>query len=453
MTPDGLSGELADERRFLNTFPDFDELSASEVRRISTDIRAQVEAAIPSLVREVQSKVGPVAEASDPRFNAPDFTLYAGAGGVALSLWAAHQYLRDVARHASLARGCSTDCHRALACALELTQTEDASSPGFYCGAPGVHALAAVVLGKQDPLSAAEHMRRVLHGLDAALGHPETELLYGRAGYLHSLLVLRRSTPPEMHPPGLERALAAVFDSLMRDGALQGEALAQRSTGRPVAPSLLAFRFPAKSGHFYGGAAHGLAGVLYALMQFPELCARPGTRELVTGAVDGLVALQSEEGNFPTLLGGSESPREADLVHWCHGAPGILPTLCKASEVFGENRYLDAARRAADCVWSQGILRKGLGICHGIAGSVLGLLTFYRVTREERYLYRALRLCETTWSEHCLATMRSSPDRQRYVPGIPDLPFSLMEGSAGVLYTYVSILRPGSASFPGYDIA
>ncbi|HMJ12022.1 MAG TPA: LanC-like protein [Polyangiaceae bacterium] len=437
----------------MNTFPDFDELGASEALRISTDIRTQVDAAIPSLVREIQSKVGPIAEASDPRFSVPDFTLYAGAGGVALSLWAAHQYLRDVAPHARLARGCLTDCHRALACALELTQTEDGSSPGFYCGTPGVHALAAVVLGTQDPPAAAEHMRRVLDGLDAALGHPETELLFGRAGYLHSLLVLRRSTPPELRPPELESALAAVFDSLIRDGALQGEALARRSTELQIAPSLLAFRFPAKNGNFYGGAAHGLGGVLYVLMQLPELCSRPGTRALVAGAVDGLLALQSEQGNFPTLLGGSESPREADLVHWCHGAPGMLPTLCKAYELFGEDRYLDAARRAADCVWSHGILRKGLGICHGIAGSVLSLLTVYRATQEERYLYRALRLCETTWCDRCLDTIRSSTDRQRHVPGMPDLPFSLMEGRAGVLYTYVSILRPDSASFPGYDTA
>jgi lantibiotic modifying enzyme len=446
----GLSGELADERRFVNAFPDYDELGDDEAFDVTSDIRTKVDAAIPALVREIQSKVGPIAEASDPRFSVPDFTLYAGVGGLALALWAAHRYLRGIASHARLAETCLIDCHRAIACALELTETEDTSSPGFYCGAPGVFALAAIILGKHDPAAAAQHTRRVLDGLGAALAHPETELLFGRAGYLHSLLVLRRYTPPERRPPELDAALAAVFDSLLRDGAAQGKALARRSTEQPTA-SQLAFRFPAKDGAFYLGAAHGLAGVLYALMQLPELCLRPGVRELVAGAVDGILTLQNEYGNFPTLVGGPGQRREADLVHWCHGAPGILPTLCKAYEVFGEDRYLKAARRAADCVWSQGILRKGLGICHGIAGSVLSLLTLYRITREKRDLYRALRMCEATWCEPCLATMRSSPDRQRYVEGLPDLPHSLMEGSAGVLYTYVSVLCPDTASFPGYD--
>jgi hypothetical protein len=188
-------------------------------------------------------------------------------------------------------------------------------------------------------------------------------------------------------------------------------------------------------------------------MQLPELCLRPGTRELVAGAVDGLLSLQSEYGNFPTLLEGPDAPREADLVHWCHGAPGILPTICKAYEVFGERRYLEAARRAADCVWSNGILRKGLGICHGIAGSVLSLLTVYRTTREKCHLYQALRMCEAMWCEPCLDAIRRTPDRQRYVQGMPDLPYSLMEGSAGTLYAYVSVLRPDAARFPGYDVA
>src|SRR5262245_39479530 len=109
----GLSGELSDERRFANTFPDFDELGDDDVVDVMSDIRTKVDAAIPALVREIQSKVGPIAEASDPRFNVPDFTLYAGTGGLALALWAAHRYLRGTGSRASLADACLLDCHRA----------------------------------------------------------------------------------------------------------------------------------------------------------------------------------------------------------------------------------------------------------------------------------------------------------------------------------------------------
>jgi len=216
----------------------------------------------------------------------------------------------------------------------------------------------------------------------------------------------------------------------------------------PWAQSPLAFAFPTKgTSSVYFGAAHGLAGVLYAMLHLPERCLRAGTRERVVGALDFLVSIQTGEGNFPVAL---RHP-EVSLVHWCHGAPGIIPTLCKAYEVFGEERYLVAARRAGDCVWSSGLLRKGLGVCHGIAGSALSQLTLYRTTGNHRHLYRALRTCEAMWSERCLKTIGETTDPQRYRCGVPDFPYSLMEGKAGLLYAYVSMQRPDQSSFPGYD--
>jgi hypothetical protein len=185
------------------------------------------------------------------------------------------------------------------------------------------------------------------------------------------------------------------------------------------------------------------------LLRLPERCLDPDARQRVVGALDCLVSLQKEDGNFPVDARGGKS----DLVHFCHGASGIIPTLCKAYEVFGDGRYLAAARRAADCVWLRGILRKGLGICHGIGGSVLSLLTLFRTTRSDGDLYRALRMCEATWSERCLASISQSADPSRYRTGVPDLPDSLMEGKAGVLYAYVAAKLPDLSSFPGYDAA
>jgi hypothetical protein len=215
----------------------------------------------------------------------------------------------------------------------------------------------------------------------------------------------------------------------------------------PLAQSPLAVRFPARPGGWtYFGAAHGLAGVLYVLLHLPDRCLHAGVRPLITGALDFLVSIQREDGNFPS----SVEPADA-LVHWCHGAPGIIPTLCKAYEVFGDPSYLTAARRAADCVWARGILRKGLGVCHGITGSALSQLSLYRTAGTQRELYRALRLCEATWSPRCLRVIDESLDPQRRRQGTPDYPYSLMEGKAGVLYAYVAMQRPDQSSFPGYD--
>jgi lantibiotic modifying enzyme len=242
----------------------------------------------------------------------------------------------------------------------------------------------------------------------------------------------------------LEPALVAVFDSLERDGAKLGASLSRSYPDEPLARSALAFSF---GNAVYFGAAHGLAGVLFAMLHLPEQCLRPGTRERIVGALDFLVDIQTKDGNFPVALG----THSASLVHWCHGAPGVIPTLCKAHEVFGDDRYLQSALRAGDCVWSRGLLRKGVSVCHGIAGSALSHLTLYRATGNSRHLYRALRTCEATWFEPCLEAIAQTPDPQRYVPGVPNYPDSLMEGKAGLLYAYVSIQRPDQSSFPGYD--
>jgi lantibiotic modifying enzyme len=444
-----LSGEVQDERRFVNTFPDFDDLPAEQVRDLCAHLRARIDSLIPPLIEELRPKIGPIAEASDPRFSEPDFTLYAGAGGLALALWAAASHLERSDTQSGLADACLADAHRALGHALDLAETDRTSSTGFYCGAAGVHALAARIRSARDPSAAVEHTGQVLAALGRALEQPETELLYGRAGYLHSLLVIRRSTDPGGRTSELENALAVVFDTLVREGAALGTELSRRFPDNALAQSPLAYRFPAKDGAVYFGAAHGLSGVLYALLQLPERCLHSSAREAITGALDFLVSIQSQEGNFPADMHGSG----LDLFHWCHGAPGILPTLCRAYEVFGDERYLDAARRAADAVWSFGLLRKGLGVCHGIAGSALSLLAMYRTTGNERYRYRALRMCEATWSERCLAVIGQSHAPQRYRPGVPDLPYSLMEGKAGLLYAYIAMQRPHQGTFPGYDDA
>lgn len=49
-------------------------------------------------------------------------------------------------------------------------------------------------------------------------------------------------------------------------------------------------------------------------------------------------------------------------VQWCHGAPSLIPVLAKAAEVLdghvSQEAILDAAKKAADVVWEQGLLTK-----------------------------------------------------------------------------------------------
>ena len=78
---------------------------------------------------------------------------------------------------------------------------------------------------------------------------------------------------------------------------------------------------------FAKGAAHGLVGILFALMLFPEyLRSHRNAEEAVRATVDYLISVTpSGSGNLPAatdeLPPHQRSPNE-ELVHWCHGAAG-----------------------------------------------------------------------------------------------------------------------------------
>jgi len=110
---------------------------------------------------------------------------------------------------------------------------------------------------------------------------------------------------------------------------------------------------------------------------------------------------------------------------------------------FRHDRYLAAARAAADHVWAFGLLRKGVGLCHGIAGNGYAFLALFRVTREAEYLQRA----------HDFAAFALSP-QGRSVLARPDHPHALFEGSAGLCCFLADLLcqNPELASFPGFDL-
>lgn len=79
-------------------------------------------------------------------------------------------------------------------------------------------------------------------------------------------------------------------------------------------------------GSRYWGGAHGLAGIMHTLMHFPL---NKKDEEDVKGTLRYMIARRFPSGNYPS----SEGNATDRLVHWCHGAPGIAMTLCKASKV------------------------------------------------------------------------------------------------------------------------
>ena len=131
---------------------------------------------------------------------------------------------------------------------------------------------------------------------------------------------------------------------------------------------------------------------------------------------DALRGLETRGGNWPSSL----PDARAKLVHFCHGAPGVVFAMAEAYRVYGDDAFRDACLRGAETVWHFGLLTKGPGLCHGVAGNGYALLAAYRVSRDPSWLHRAVVFGTCIGDDGVCARQRT-----------PDNPYSLFEGLAG----------------------
>ena len=168
-------------------------------------------------------------------------------------------------------------------------------------------------------------------------------------------------------------------------------------------------------------------------------------RDDIKASIDFLLAMQTPSGNFPCAMDEAppyrSRPDSEELVHWCHGAPGMIYMLAKAYLVWNDEKYLAGALKCGECVWKKGLLKKGPGICHGVAGSGYVFLTLYRLTKDTKHLYRAQKFAEFLDTD-----LFKKEARQ------PDCPLSLYEGWAGTLCFLLDLVKPDQAHFPFSEI-
>ncbi|CAH8513382.1 unnamed protein product [Schistosoma mattheei] len=284
----------------------------------------------------------------------------------------------------------------------------------------------------EDILSASKY------GLDVDCGMPD-EALYGRTGYLNCLITLRENNfdiPVSV--------VSSITDAILKSGQKTAGAyksngfynrLMYQSSKRDLCMPPLMFEWHDKC---YLGGAHGFAGILTTLLKvyrlFPGSISSHSLNQLILPTVDWMSQLQIISGNWPSSLG--DSLNRDVLVHWCHGATGVIPLMLSAHKITGENKYLKCALDGGEAVWTRGLLHKGCGLCHGSAGSGFALLEIYQTTQDPKYLYRAIKFAE--WCTDCFKNATRVADR----------PYSLMEGLAGTLYFLVGILDPVNSKFP-----
>ena len=94
----------------------------------------------------------------------------------------------------------------------------------YYYHDAGIHALAAVLYSQyKEPLKVEYHMEQLLSFLEESLqANTPDELLFGRAGYLSCLLLVRKHISKEIcDKMALDKSMKLVFTELVKSGKQQ----------------------------------------------------------------------------------------------------------------------------------------------------------------------------------------------------------------------------------------
>jgi len=367
-----------------------------------------------------------------------NYSVYTGLSGIALT------YLR-VGLHCKGSRGSDADVvtyftkarDTAMVCLSKEPKSREVS---FFCGTPGhiaICAAASALLG--DGAAAASQVRALLGWADRALQNSEDELLFGRAGYIYALLWVRKYCDVGCDAD-FDLALSRTAEGLVASGVRR----ARTYKGWPL--MWHCFDEP------YLGAAHGVVGILAMLFRCYQSLS-PNSQQLVCAALRKTLEIRHPSGNMPIVLGAHGD----DHVHWCHGAPGLPFLYYSAAAALGDEEAARlglhaAAAQAGEVVWERGVILKGNGLCHGLAGNGYTFLSLYRATGELQHLTRAVLFGRLFYHQALQDAMRRQPDPQRRVPGVPDSPRSLMEGSAGVVCFVLDLSAAHDSAFPAWEL-
>uniref|UniRef100_A0A3P8P0K2 LanC lantibiotic synthetase component C-like 2 (bacterial) n=1 Tax=Astatotilapia calliptera TaxID=8154 RepID=A0A3P8P0K2_ASTCA len=376
---------------------------------VSTSFQKKVQSKIKDLLQQMEEGL----KTADPH----DFSTYTGWTGIALLYLQLHR----VSNEASY-------LHRALDYVKRTMRILNGRKVTFLCGDAGPLAVGAVVHHKLNNTTDSKECLSRLLQLQRSVLSPDSdipdELLYGRAGYLYALLYVNKEIGTDAVD---EDTITKVVTAIVESG--KNMSAEQKKTDRCP----LLYEWHKKQ---YIGAAHGLAGIYYMLMQSGAKVHPDILSELVRPSIDYVRHKRFRSGNFPSSLS-NESDR---LVHWCHGAPGVIHMLIMAHKIFKEEKYLKEAVDCGEVIWQRGLLRKGYGICHGTAGNGYAFLSLYKLTKEKKYLHRACKFAE--W---CL-------DYGTHGCRIPDRPYSLFEGMAGALHYISEMENPEASCFPAFEL-
>ncbi|XP_028663922.1 glutathione S-transferase LANCL1 [Erpetoichthys calabaricus] len=402
-------------RALKNPYSDYDGIPGCTAAyfdthgRLTHEFAGRVRCKIAELLEQMHHGL----RSADPR----DCTAYTGWAGISLL----YLHLYNVFGDSSYLAKALEFVSKSLNCLTRRWIT-------FLCGDTGPLAIAAVIFHKMQKQRESEECLNQLLQLHESVVKLDSrvpdEMLYGRMGYLYSLVFVNEQLQQERIP---RQYIQQVCKTVLASGAN----LSMKSQFQEKSPLMYEWYQ-----EYYVGAAHGLAGIYYFLMQPDFGVSQDQLLGLVKPSVDFLCNLKFPSGNYPPCIGDTRDL----LVHWCHGAPGLIYMLIQAYKVFGVDQYMIDAVQCGEIIWNRGLLKKGYGLCHGVAGNAYGFLALFKFTQDAKYLYRACKFAE--W---CL-------DYGKHGCRTPDTPFSLFEGMAGTIYFLVDLLQPMRSKFPAFEL-
>merc|ERR1712136_52665 len=327
-----------------------------------------------------------------------DNSVYTGTTGIALFYWKLFSLTGN--------RAYIEKSHQLVRSALDRRKGKRVT---FACGDAGPLALGAVIYEQMGRREKAQKYVDELYGKSSWVRKLDIDLpdefLYGRVGYLFSLLFVAKHVGAWTVQ---HEVIHSVIDTILESG----KRLAREE--RSQAPLMYQWH-----DRHYVGAAHGLNGILAIIMQtsfmFPDdKILRDKIDKDVRPTLDYVIAQRYRSGNFPSSL--------------------------ETFRIYGESKYMEAAVQCGEVVWRRGLLKKGYGICHGVAGNAYTFITLFNVTKELKHAYRASMFAKWIF------------DYGTHGCRVADRPFSLFEGLAGTLYFLYDMNNIENARYPAYDL-
>ncbi len=190
------------------------------------------------------------------------------------------------------------------------------------------------------------------------------------------------------------------------------------------------------SSYKYVGAAHGTIGNLHVLYTVKELLNKNELKTLderATAIFERLASESNDYANWPVFADSSNK----FLLHWCHGAPGVI---CALADHLPSGQTIDKLFiKAAELIWEAGPLKKGTSICHGTSGNAIAFLKIYKRTKDEKWFLRA-----KAFAMHCLEQCTELEKKYGH------LRFSLWTGDLGLVWLNEQI-KNNTADLPMLD--